>query len=91
MQPKEKNLTLVYSEKDKRYNFEDKLNFKEDNIHAIRFHSADAYGNKIDFERKIVVDTTNPTIEIKGLPKSGYSNKTTQKVRLTIDCQFNVL
>lgn len=91
MEPKEKNLSLVWDEKDKRYNFEDKLSFKKDGIHDIYFQSEDIVGNKSEFNRQIIVDTTDPTIEIKGLPKSGYSNKATQKVSVTVADNFDSL
>ncbi|MEC2055430.1 S8 family serine peptidase [Peribacillus psychrosaccharolyticus] len=62
------DLPLTYNKLTKNYDFSSQITFKEDGVHDIYFEGADKVGNKIEFRRQVIIDTTAPTLEITGLP-----------------------
>ncbi|QQZ10197.1 S8 family serine peptidase [Heyndrickxia vini] len=83
------NLNPVYDEKTKRWNFGSQLTFTADGIHNIYFAGEDAVGNKIEFERKIIVDTEGPTLDVKGLPENNFVAAGTENPEITVNVKDN--
>ncbi|WP_214480794.1 S8 family serine peptidase [Bacillus sp. SM2101] len=87
------SIQLQWSDQESYYEFNTPISFTEDGIHEIRIAGEDAAGNKIDFLREVLVDTSAPTIDVAGLPENGYvdSNGENPEVTVTATDNFDVL
>ncbi|MFB7304327.1 Ig-like domain-containing protein [Heyndrickxia sporothermodurans] len=72
-----------WNKEDATYDFDDTITFKEDGVHEIFVLGVDQKGNKLQFARKVFVDTTAPTIDVKGLPAKGQVDVNTKEVKVT--------
>lgn len=72
-----------WNKEDATYDFNDTITFKEDGVHEIFVLGVDEKGNKLQFARKVFVDTTAPTIDVKGLPTNGQVDVNTDEVKIT--------
>lgn len=72
LDPKTKDINLVYNPVTKRYDFATMIKFTEDGVHDIFFEGADKVGNKIEFRRQIIIDTEGPSLTVEGLPENNF-------------------
>lgn len=58
------------------WDFETELSFPEDGVHEFDIDAKDSAGNAINFEHLVVIDTTNPVINVN-IPPSTQDNEVT--------------
>ncbi|WP_050616515.1 S8 family serine peptidase [Bacillus testis] len=63
------NVPFTFNEKTKDYDFDTKLKFTEDGVHDVYISGEDGVGNKIEFRRQVIIDTTPAQLEITGIPE----------------------
>ncbi|MGM9923671.1 MAG: S8 family serine peptidase [Bacillus sp. (in: firmicutes)] len=59
------------NEQTKNLDFNTTLTFTEDGVHDIYISGEDMVGNKIEFRRQVIIDTTPAKLEITGIPEDG--------------------
>lgn len=72
-----------------RYDFQTQLAFKKDGVHDIFFSGEDSVGNKIEFKRQIIVDTTPAELKVEGLPVDNIVAKNEENPTLKITASDN--
>lgn len=58
------DVDLKWNEEKGYYTFKTKVSFDSDGQKAIEFRAVDDQGNEAKFERKVIVDTTDPTLKV---------------------------
>ncbi len=61
-----KKTALDWDDEKKRYTFKSTVEFKSDGVKEIRFLGKDAKGNELSFLRRVIVDSTKPTLDVQG-------------------------
>lgn len=82
-------LALNYNKTTKHWEFATQLKFTSDGVHDLYFEGADVVGNKIEFRRQVIIDTTPPTIEVKGIPENNYVAENGSNPELTVSVGDN--
>ncbi|MFS0783777.1 S8 family serine peptidase [Bacillus sp. 1P06AnD] len=67
----EMDVPYTYNEQTKTFDFNTKLTFTEDGVHDIYIGGEDSVGNKIEFRRQVIIDTTPAALQITGVPEGG--------------------
>ncbi|MEH7304911.1 Ig-like domain-containing protein [Neobacillus drentensis] len=83
------DVNLKYNNTTMRWEFATQLKFTEDGVHDIYFEGADKVGNKIQFKRQVMIDTTWPTLDVKGLPDNNYVAEDGKAPELTVSLGDN--
>ncbi|MBV7508767.1 S8 family serine peptidase [Bacillus sp. sid0103] len=83
------DVNLKYNSTTKRWEFATQLQFTEDGVHDIYIEGADEVGNKIQFRRQVMIDTTAPTLDVKGLPDNNYVAEDGKAPELTVSLGDN--
>lgn len=81
------NAELVYNQAEKRYDFSTKLTFDTDGVKYYDISAVDGKNNKISFKRTVFVDSTAPTLKVKGAP--GAVAPTVNKVPVSLEVADN--
>lgn len=74
---------VTFNKATNKYEFKSTLTFTKDGAHEFKVTGVDYAGNVMEFSRKIFVDTTAPTISVKGLPANGKVDVNTKNVVVT--------
>ncbi|GIN85826.1 hypothetical protein J6TS2_22120 [Heyndrickxia sporothermodurans] len=74
---------VTFNKDTNKYEFKSTLKFTKDGAHEFKVTGIDYAGNVMEFSRKIFVDTTAPTIDVKGLPANGKVDINTKEVKVT--------
>jgi lactocepin len=76
---------LKYNATLKRYDYTTVLKFDSDGVKTFDIKAVDGKGNEISFQRKILLDSTAPTLEVNGVPETvTYStSKSSVSVKVT--------
>jgi lactocepin len=80
---------VTYNEATKRYEFSTVLNFDSDGVKYFKVETVDNRGNKIDFEKSILIDSTAPKLEVVGAPETVENETTSATVSLNVEDNFD--
>ncbi|MBT2661732.1 S8 family serine peptidase [Bacillus sp. ISL-45] len=78
---------LVYNAAEKRYDFSSKLTFDTDGVKKFDVTAVDGKNNEISFQRTLFVDSTAPTLRVKGAP--GTVAPSVNKLPVSLDVADN--
>jgi lactocepin len=78
---------LVYNAAEKRYDFSANLAFDTDGVKKFDVTAVDGKDNEISFQRTLFVDSTAPTLKVKGAP--GAVAPSVEKVSVSLDVADN--
>lgn len=78
---------LVYNPAEKRYEFSTKLTFDTDGVKKYDITAVDGKNNEISFQRTVFVDSTAPTLKVKGAP--GAVAPSVNKVPVSLEVADN--
>lgn len=85
----EQEVPVQYNAETKRYEFDTTIKFESDGVQKFYIEAVDGNGNKTSFTRTIFVDSTAPTLNVKGAPLNvGLSDKN-PKVSLEVKDNFD--
>ncbi len=82
-------IPVTYNKVTKRYDFNTQLTFTEDGVHDIFFSGKDSVGNKIEFRRQVIVDTTPAELKVEGIPDNNIVGKDEENPTLKITASDN--
>ncbi len=80
---------LVYNAAEKRYDFSSKLAFDTDGVKKFDITAVDGKDNEISFQRTLFVDSTAPTLKVKGAPGAVAPSVTKLPVSLDVADNFD--
>jgi lactocepin len=84
-----KAVDVVYNEATKRYEFSTVLHFDSDGVKYFKVETVDSRGNKIDFEKFVIIDSTAPVLEVVGAPETVDNATTSATVSLNVEDNFD--
>ncbi|CAG9606617.1 S8 family serine peptidase [Pseudoneobacillus rhizosphaerae] len=75
---------LKYNSTLKRYDYTTVLKFDSDGVKTFDIKAVDGKGNEISFQRKILLDSTAPTLEVTGAPETvaNATSKSTVSIKV---------
>ncbi|UYZ24497.1 S-layer homology domain-containing protein [Mesobacillus jeotgali] len=80
---------LVYNAAEKRYDFSTKLTFDTDGVKKFDVTAVDGKNNEISFQRTLFVDSTAPTLKVKGVSKTVGPEVDNVSVTLQVEDNFD--
>lgn len=80
---------LVYNATEKRIDFSSKLAFDTDGVKKFDITAVDGKDNEISFQRTLFVDSTAPTLKVKGAPGAVAPSVTKLPVSLDVADNFD--
>lgn len=85
----EQEVPVVYNAETKRYEFDTTIKFESDGVQKFDIEAVDGNGNKTSFTRTIFVDSTAPTLAVKGAPANVGLSEKNPKVSLEVKDNFD--
>jgi lactocepin len=80
---------LKYNSTLKRYDYTTVLKFDSDGVKTFDIKAVDGKGNEISFQRKILLDSTAPTLEVTGAPETVANATSKSTVSLKVVDNFD--
>lgn len=85
----DQEVPVVYNEDSKSYEFDTTIKFESDGVQKFYIEAVDGNGNKTSFTRTIFVDSTAPSLTVKGAPLNVGLSEKNPKVSLEVKDNFD--
>ncbi|MGG3739243.1 S8 family serine peptidase, partial [Aeribacillus pallidus] len=80
---------VTYNPKTKQYEFSVVVKVEEDGVHDFTITGKDSEGNELSFGRKVIVDTTAPTLKVSSVPSIVGSDDPNPTISVEVKDNFD--